>query len=281
MKSWQNESSDMATHVMTSQMLAMPQTPLRVQVMGVPVDCITEADAVALSLQAVSQRRQLRIVPINAAQTILAHENEPFRETIQQFELALADGKAVAWGAKWWMRLPVPEQVGVPPFVHKLLPAAADWGARVFLFGATDDVVRATAAQCTAHWPTLSIAGLRHGYFSPQEEGDVVAQINASGADILLVALPSPMKEFWVARQSAALRPPVIVGVGGLFDVMAGKVKAAPEPIRQVGMEWAFRMLQEPGRLWKRYMTTTPLYVYRLLTGYEPARRPGAQAPGS
>lgn len=271
----------MTTQVMSSQRLMTPQTPRRVQVMGVPVDCITEAGAVALSLQAITQRRQLRIVPINAAQTILAHENREFRETIQQFELALADGKAVAWGAKWWLRLPVPEQVGVPPFVHQLLPAAAARGARVFLFGATDDVVQATAAQCVALWPDLAIAGVRHGYFSAQEEGDVVAQINASGADILLVALPSPMKEFWVARQSAALQPPVIVGVGGLFDVMAGKVKAAPEPIRQVGLEWAFRMLQEPGRLWKRYMTTTPLYVYRLLTHYDPARRPGVQAPGS
>lgn len=260
----------MPTQVLTGQLRTNTQGPRRVQVLGVPVDCITEAAAVTLSLQAIAQRQQLRIVPINAAQTILAHQNAQFRETVQQFELALADGKAVAWGAKWWLRLPVPEQVGVPPFVHKLLPAAAAQGARVFLFGATDDVVHATAAHCVAAWPGLCIAGVRHGYFSPEEEASVVAQINDSRADILLVALPSPMKEFWVARQSGALHPPVIVGVGGLFDVMAGKVKAAPEPIRRVGMEWAFRMLQEPGRLWKRYMTTTPLYVYRLLTHYEP-----------
>lgn len=267
----------MTSQVMTSQLVAATPAPLRVQVMGVPVDCVTEATAVALSLQAITQRRQLRIVPINAAQTILAHEDAQFRETIQQFELALADGKAVAWGAKWWLRLPVPEQVGVPPFVHKLLPAATAQGARVFLFGATDEVVHATAARCQAWWPTLEIAGVRNGYFSPQEEAGVVAQINASGAEILLVALPSPMKELWVTRQSAALQPPVIVGVGGLFDVMAGKVKAAPEPIRMIGLEWVFRMLQEPGRLWRRYMTTTPLYVYRLLRHYEP---PGAQARG-
>ncbi len=259
----------MTTSAITSPNVAFTSPP-RVQVMGVPVDCVTEIAAVTMSLQAIVQRRQLRIVPINAAQTILAHENPEFRATIQQFELALADGKAVAWGAKWWLRLPVPEQVGVPPFVHKLLPAAAAHSYRVFLFGATDDVVHATAAHCLASWPTLQIAGMRNGYFSPQDEPDVVTQINDSGADILLVALPSPMKEFWVTRQSAALRPPVIVGVGGLFDVMAGKVKAAPEPVRMLGMEWAFRMLQEPERLWKRYMTTTPLYVYRLLRHYEP-----------
>ncbi len=271
----------MTTQVMTSQFVTSTHTPQRVQVMGVPVDCVTEATAVTLSMQAIMQRRQLRIVPINAAQTILAHENAQFRATIQQFELALADGKAVAWGAKWWLRLPVPEQVGVPPFVHKLLPTAAAHGASIFLFGAAEDVVHATAAHCMAAWPELRIAGLRSGYFGAGEEASVVAQINDSGADILLVALPSPMKEFWVARQSSALLPPVIVGVGGLFDVMAGKVKAAPEPIRRMGMEWAFRMLQEPGRLWKRYMTTTPLYVYRLLRHYEPARPPGVQTPGS
>ena len=265
----------MATPVMAPQTQAGAQLPLRVQVLGVPVDCVSEAEAVRLSLEAVAQHRQLRIVPINAAQTILAHENPQFRATIQRFELALADGKAVAWGAKWWLRLPVPEQVGVPPFVHTLLPAAAARGVRVFLFGATDEVVQATAARCVAQWPGLKIAGIRNGYFSTADEADVVAQINASGAEILLVALPSPMKEFWVARHSASLQPPVIIGVGGLFDVMAGKVKAAPEPIRMVGMEWAFRMLQEPGRLWKRYMTTTPLYVYRLLTRYEPVHPPG------
>ena len=98
----------------------------------------------------------------------------------------------------------------------------------------------------------------------------MVAAMNDSRAQILLVALPSPMKEMWIARSKRDLRIPVIAGVGGLFDVMAGKVRAAPEPVRMAGLEWVFRMVQEPRRLFKRYMTTTPLFAYRLITGYEP-----------
>lgn len=244
----------------------------RVHLMGVPVDGVTEAQAVGMCLDAMAQRRQICIVPINASQTILAHENPTFRSVVEDFELALADGKAVAWGAKWIRRLPIPEQVGLPPFVHRLLSAAELYEVSVFFFGAEEEIVQQTAARARQRWPRLLIAGCRNGYFKPADEAGIVAAVNESRASILLVALPSPMKEMWIARHKRELRAPIIVGVGGLFDVMAGKVRAAPEPIRKLGLEWVFRMLQEPQRLFKRYMTTTPLFVFRLLTGYEPPK---------
>lgn len=244
----------------------------RVTLMGVPVDCVTETQAVDRCQDAIVQRRQVCIVPINAAQTILAHENTEFRSVIEEFELALADGKAVAWGAKWVKRLPVPEQVGLPPFVHRLLDVAELHEYSVYFFGAEEEIVQQVAARAHQRWPRLLIAGCRNGYFKPADEASIVAAINESRASILLVALPSPMKEMWITRHKHALHVPIIAGVGGLFDVMAGKVRAAPEPIRKLGLEWVFRMVQEPQRLFKRYMTTTPLFVFRLLTGYEPAR---------
>ncbi len=240
----------------------------RVYLMGAPVDCVTEQQALDLCLDAITHRQQVAIAPINAAQTILAHENREFRAALAQFDLALADGKAVAWGAKWVKRLPVPNQVGLPPFVHRLLDAAEVQEFGVFFFGAEEKVVETTVARARRRWPRLFVAGWRNGYFKPADEPNIIAAINDSRAHILLVALPSPMKEFWILRNRRALNVSVIAGVGGLFDVMAGKVKAAPEPIRQLGLEWVFRMVQEPRRLLRRYLTTTPLFVFRLLTGY-------------
>lgn len=244
----------------------------RVHLMGVPVDCITETQAIAVCQDAIAQKRQVCIAPINAAQTILAHENAEFRAVMEDFELALADGKAVAWGAKWVKRLPVPEQVGLPPFVHRLLDMAELYEYSIYFFGAREEIVQQVLARARQRWPRLLIAGYRNGYFKPADEAAMVAAMNESRAAILLVALPSPMKEMWIARHKHELAIPITAGVGGLFDVMAGKVRAAPEPIRKLGLEWVFRMMQEPQRLFKRYMTTTPLFVYRLLTGYEPAR---------
>lgn len=238
--------------------------------MGLPVDCVSEAQAIAICQDAITRSRQVCIVPINAAQTILAHENTDFRRVVQDFELALADGKAVAWGAKWIKRLPVPEQVGLPPFTHRLLDAAELNEYSVYFFGAEEHIVQEVTARARRRWPRLLIAGQRNGFFKPADEEAMVAAMNDSRAQILLVALPSPMKEMWIARSKRDLRIPVIAGVGGLFDVMAGKVRAAPEPVRMAGLEWVFRMVQEPRRLFKRYMTTTPLFAYRLLTGYEP-----------
>ena len=119
----------------------------RVHLMGVPVDGVTEAQAVGMCLDAMAERRQICIVPINASQTILAHENPTFRSVVEDFELALADGKAVAWGAKWIRRLPIPEQVGLPPFVHRLLSAAELYEVSVFFFGAEEEIVQQTAAE--------------------------------------------------------------------------------------------------------------------------------------
>ena len=141
---------------------------------------------------------------------------------------------------------------------------------QVYFFGAEEEIVQQVVARAHRRWPRLLIAGQRNGFFKPADEAGIVAAMNDSRAQIMLVALPSPMKEMWIARHKDALHIPVIAGVGGLFDVMAGKVRPAPEPIRMLGLEWVFRMVQEPRRLFRRYMTTTPLFVYRLLTGYEP-----------
>jgi hypothetical protein len=126
--------------------------------------------------------------------------------------------------------------------------------------------------------PGLQIAGTMHGYFDAAETAQVVSQINASGADILLVAMGAPQQEIWLARNEAALSPPVRLGVGGLFDYYSGRISRAPAWIREAGFEWVWRMGCEPSRLWKRYIVGNPLFLARVMRERLTSYRPSAAA---
>jgi N-acetylglucosaminyldiphosphoundecaprenol N-acetyl-beta-D-mannosaminyltransferase len=113
-------------------------------------------------------------------------------------------------------------------------------------------------------YPQLKIAGARDGYFSPEEEEGVVDAINGSGARILLVAFGAPRQELWLARWRDRLLAPVSMGVGGLFDFYSGRIPRAPLWMREMGLEWVYRLMQEPGRMWRRYVIGNPLFLYRV-----------------
>jgi N-acetylglucosaminyldiphosphoundecaprenol N-acetyl-beta-D-mannosaminyltransferase len=113
-------------------------------------------------------------------------------------------------------------------------------------------------------YPGLRIAGARDGYFKSHEEQSVVDDINSSGARILLVAFGAPRQELWLKRWRSELEPPVGMGVGGLFDFYSGRMPRAPVWMREMGLEWVFRLMQEPGRMWRRYVIGNPLFLYRV-----------------
>ncbi|MDX1694011.1 MAG: WecB/TagA/CpsF family glycosyltransferase, partial [Ketobacteraceae bacterium] len=112
------------------------------------------------------------------------------------------------------------------------------------------------------------LAGRRNGYFSKEEEPQIAREIADAKADVLLVAITSPKKEQFMARWNDVIQVPVVHGVGGSFDVMAGKVKRAPELWQKLGLEWLYRVKQEPGRLWKRYLVTNTLFLWMLTQAY-------------
>jgi len=113
-------------------------------------------------------------------------------------------------------------------------------------------------------FPDLRIAGARDGYFTTEEEPAVVAEINDSGAAILLVAFGVPRQELWIASRRNELKTPVCLGVGGLFDFYSGRIARAPVWMREIGLEWVWRMLQEPKRMWRRYIIGNPLFLSRV-----------------
>jgi len=145
-----------------------------------------------------------------------------------------------------------------------LCEAAAREHVPIYLLGAKPGVAQATADNMVERYPNLTVAGVRDGYFNAEEEDAVVEAINESGARILLVAFGAPRQELWLEQWRDRLAPPVCMGVGGLFDFYSGRIARAPAWMREMGLEWVFRLLQEPGRMWRRYVIGNPLFLYRV-----------------
>jgi N-acetylglucosaminyldiphosphoundecaprenol N-acetyl-beta-D-mannosaminyltransferase len=136
---------------------------------------------------------------------------------------------------------------------------------RIFLLGAQPGVAEKAKANLIKKFNGLQISGTQHGYFGKEEEQKVIEKINKSKTDILLVALGVPKQEKWICGNLSKLQVKVAMGVGGLFDFYSGKIKRAPRWMREVGLEWLYRVLQEPKRMWRRYIIGNPLFLLRVI----------------
>src|SRR5262249_44219904 len=149
----------------------------------------------------------------------------------------------------------------------------AEHGYRVYCLGASEDVLVAAVNRIVADYPHVEVVGSHHGYFTSQEEPGIAAAIADAKPDILLVGMSSPKKEHFLARWSGQLSTPVCHGVGGSCDVLAGKVRRAPIGWQRLGLEWLYRVKQEPRRLWRRYLATNTLFCWIVLSELVGRRR--------
>ena len=156
--------------------------------------------------------------------------------------------------------LPVKDRVAGIDLFRELLAVCASEGFRPFLLGASPSVLSKAAQTITRQFPSIQFGGLRDGYFSPDQEADVVKQIMESGSDCLFIGMPTPKKERFLAQYRERLGVPFIMGVGGSFDVLAGHVCRAPNIMQSLGLEWLYRVYQEPRRMWWRYARTNTLF---------------------
>ncbi|AOE83345.1 UDP-N-acetyl-D-mannosamine transferase [Pseudomonas sp. TCU-HL1] len=185
------------------------------------------------------------------------------RESVSACDIINIDGMGVVWGARL-LGHRVPERVAGIDLFYELLAMSATSGFSVYLLGAKDDVVSKTATTVQNLYPGLNIAGYHHGYFWGDEEA-MAQKIRESGAQLLFVAITSPQKENFINRWKYQLGVNFVMGVGGTFDVVAGKVKRAPLWMQNYGLEWLYRVTQEPGRMWKRYLTTNTKFAWLLI----------------
>ena len=192
---------------------------------------------------------------VNAAKVVMLQQDSRLRDIVAGCRLVNADGQSVVWASKLLGR-PLPERVAGIDLFQALLSLAAQRGYSAYFLGAKPEVIHKVGTRASMEHPRLRIAGLRDGYFSANETGAVVESIREASPDMLFVGMPSPKKEYWLAENLKSLGVPFTMGVGGTFDVYAGVVKRAPLWMQRSGFEWAARLLQEPRRMWKRYLVT-------------------------
>ncbi len=227
-------------------------TPRRIELLGVPVDCVTMAQSVDFVEERVASGEGCAaVVAVNPEKIMRARVDPSLLESLRRASLLIPDGIGAVWGA----RLLANAEIGRVPGAE-LMPAicdrAAETGFSVFLFGAQEEVNAKAAEILPTRFPGLRIAGRRNGYVDADAMLGLIDEINQSGADVLFIALGSPRQEEWIDRYIGSLRVKAVQGVGGTFDVIAGRVQRAPAVFRRLNLEWFYRLLREPKRLWRQ-----------------------------
>lgn len=236
----------------------------RRQLFGLQIDAMTVDEVVGLTETALQSRQRLLVGVVNAAKVINIRSDAFLRDSLLGCDVLLADGQSVVWASRL-LGQPLPERVAGIDLFELLLGIAHRDRRSVYFLGAKPEVLRAMEDEVRARWPGLRIAGSRDGYFDDSQSALIAADIARSGADMLFLGMTSPKKEIFLGTYGASLGVPVLHGVGGSFDVLAGITKRAPVLWQRWGMEWLYRVLQEPGRLWKRYLTTNTAFLFLLL----------------
>lgn len=250
---------------------AVPRVP-RVRLFGVEADPLTMDQTVEAVLDMVRCASPHQHVCLNAAKVVELDHSPELARVISACDLVSVDGQAVVW-ASGLLGQRVPERVaGIDLFV-RLLEEAARHDLGVYLLGAHHETVAAVKAVAEERFPGLRVVGHRDGYWSPQEEAAIVREVAASGAAMLFLAMPSPRKEIFLERHGSDLGVPFLMGVGGSFDVLAGKTRRAPLWMQRSGLEWFYRLAQEPRRMVRRYLVGNSAFILLTLRARKSALR--------
>ncbi|MGK0247668.1 MAG: N-acetylglucosaminyldiphosphoundecaprenol N-acetyl-beta-D-mannosaminyltransferase [Oleispira sp.] len=240
----------------------------RIEFLGSPMDSATMSETVALIAERIEKKDFLQHVVVNVAKLINMQKDKELAESVNACDLINIDGMGVVLGARF-MGHDIPERVAGVDLFHNLLEMSVNKGFSIFLLGAEDEIVAKTVTKVKELHKGIQVAGYHHGYFFNGKEGDdeeaVVKQIKESGARLLFVAITSPKKENFINKWQDQLGVDFVMGVGGTFDVVAGKVKRAPIWMQNYGLEWIYRVMQEPRRMWKRYAKTNSKFALLLI----------------
>jgi N-acetylglucosaminyldiphosphoundecaprenol N-acetyl-beta-D-mannosaminyltransferase len=253
---------------------------MRTTLLDLPIDILSAEETVARALDAMQTGRRCQHVAINVAKIVNARRDAELARDVAESDIVGIDGMGVVFALRL-LGHPVPERVAGIDLFHALIEQCATRGLRPYLLGATPEVLAATEVALLRRYPTLKVAGRHHGYFRPDQERRIRDEIRASEADCLFIAMPSPRKERFLHAWRDSLGVPFLMGVGGTFDVVAGKVSRAPLLMQRLGLEWLHRLAQEPRRMAGRYLRTNAVFlglVLRELLRARLAGRPVARA---
>jgi N-acetylglucosaminyldiphosphoundecaprenol N-acetyl-beta-D-mannosaminyltransferase len=234
----------------------------RVNVLGCAVDALDLEGTVrrCLAMIAGDGGRQ---VSVNTAKIVMAADDPSLAQTLAAAELASADGVPVVWAARA-LGQHLPGRVNGTDLMERLLSAAAADNLSVYILGSREEVLAQAIAKIQERYPGVRRVSSHHGYFTDAEEDSVVADINSARPDILFLAMGSPKKEEWLYRNWPRLEVGLAMGVGGSIDVLAGAQRRAPRWMQKGGLEWFYRLLQEPRRMWRRYLVGNSRFIWML-----------------
>ncbi len=224
----------------------------RIEIMGCQIDNLSMEETLQTIEGFINSGRPHQHVVVNVDKLVKANRDPELRRIINDCALINVDGMPVVWASRLLGRSLKARVAGVDLF-EALMKRSAEKGWRVFLLGAKEEVVSGVKQLYEQKYTGLIVAGYRNGYWKPEEEPGVVEIIKAAKADLLFVAISSPKKEQFLGRYQGEMKVPFAMGVGGTFDVAVGKVKRAPVWMQKTGLEWFYRFLQEPRRMFKRY----------------------------
>jgi N-acetylglucosaminyldiphosphoundecaprenol N-acetyl-beta-D-mannosaminyltransferase len=250
----------------TGRDLAVLSLPRPVHFQGVPIHALTMEDTLGYVRVAMRHNEPLRHVAMNVAKFVKLRDDPELRNDVLDADLIGVDGMGILIGARL-LGIRIPERVAGVDLMEKVLALCAEDGFRPFFLGATQQVLDLAIANLAKRHPSLQIAGAQHGYFDRAGERRIVEEINAAKPDCLFVGMPTPRKERFMAEHGGELRVPFVMGVGGGIDILAGHVRRAPEAWQRSGFEWLYRTLQEPRRMWRRYLVTNSAYAMILAGG--------------
>lgn len=237
-----------------------------VPIYGIPVSKLDLKDTVSYLTNVVNSRQPHQIITANPIMVMSALESPAYMKIMTSAELVVPDGTGVVWAARRCGN-PVKERVAGFDLLHELMKAGESYHWKVYLLGSTQEVIRETAKRLQLQYPGIVIAGFRDGYFGPDEDQEVVASIIGTQPDILFVARGADSQEPWIAKYKAQLAIPIMMGVGGSFDVISGKSRRAPKAFQKLRIEWLYRLLKEPTRY--RRMLALPKFALKVLRDKE------------
>lgn len=243
----------------------------RAALLGLTFDGVTMDAAVERCLAWCAGPRAPHVVITANASHLCAMRRDPkLHAACQAGDLVVADGMSVVWAFRL-AGVRLPERVAGVDLMARLLSAGAARKLRVYFLGARREVVTRLAEDCATRYPGLVVAGFRDGYFPATDHEAIAEEIRRCAPHLLFVGMPSPFKETWCERFRQRLDVPVMVGVGGSFDVLAGFIRRAPRWVQASGLEWCWRLMMEPRKLWRRYLTTNVEFLW--LAGREAMSR--------
>lgn len=241
----------------------------RITLLGVPIDSLTLADLLERVEMMLQSGKASRIMYVNVHCMNLALSEAKFYRILNQVNLVYCDGAGIVLGARLH-GLFLPGRMTGADWIYDLCALCEKKKYSVFFLGAEPGIAQTAISKLKKEYPLLNVAGSHHGYFTERENDALINKINESKADILLVGMGSPIQEYWIDEHFAGLNIPLIWAMGAVMDYIAGKVPRAPQWMLNNRLEWLYRFIVEPKRMWRRYLIGNLSFLLSILTGRKP-----------